>query len=55
MKATESIETIIHRLEVAIREAKELPIVRINSDAIVVEYNEVATGFKRFERITDIR
>ena len=49
----ESVEAIIFKLEVLMREAKSSPEPRllVNADAIVIEYNDALTGAKVFEKV----
>ena len=52
-KATKSVESIIHELEVILRECRNDcdPVLQVNADAIVVEYNSRYNNAKFFDRI----
>jgi len=52
-KATKSVESIIHDLEVILRECRNDcdPVLRVNNDAIVVEYIARYNNAKFFDRI----
>ena len=52
----QTVENVIHNLEVVLREAKDnpAPILHINADALVVEYNHKEFGSKMFERVADL-
>ena len=51
----ESPDTVIHRIETYLREAKfgNSRLV-MNNESLVIEYNEFKTGHKRFETISGI-
>ena len=51
----ESPDTVIHRIEAYLREAKfGNSRLIMNNEALVIEYNEFTTGHKRFEKISGI-
>jgi len=51
----ESPDTVIHRIETYLREAKfGNSRLIMNNEALVIEYNEFTTGHKRFEKISGI-
>ena len=47
------VDSVIFRLEVLMREAKDSPQPRllVNADALVLEYNDALTGAKVFEKV----
>ena len=57
-KLTESPDTVIFRIESFMREAdlhKFSPVLHLNSNALVMEYNDAETGHKRFEKIAEVK
>jgi hypothetical protein len=52
----QTVENVMHNLEVILKEAKDnpAPILRVNADALVVEYNHIEFGCKMFERVADL-
>tara|TARA_B110000503_G_C7119829_1_gene401971 strand:- start:1208 stop:1381 length:174 start_codon:yes stop_codon:yes gene_type:complete len=50
----EDIDTVIFMLEVILRSSKEGAIIHVNSDALVVEYNDRFTGNKKFDIVASI-
>ena len=53
----ESADTVIFRIESFMREADhgKVVILHMNADALVLEYNEWETGYKRFEKISGVK
>ena len=57
-KLKENVDTVIFRLESFMQEAdfyKSTPILHMNADGLVLEYNEWETGYKRFEKISGVK
>lgn len=52
----DSPETIIHRLEVFMREARNVEDIRIHmaNHALVIEYQDNTTGHKRFDTLSEV-
>ena len=51
----ETPDTVIHRIETYLREAKfGNSRLIMNNEALVIEYNDYNTGHKRFEKISEI-
>jgi len=51
-----NLESMIFSLEVVLQEAllEPAPVLHINADAVVVEYNRKSDGYKVWERISDL-
>ena len=52
-KVTKSLDEVIFALEVILREAKACPdpVLRVNANALVVEFNDLRTNAKIFQQI----
>ena len=54
----DSADTVIFRIEAFMREAdffKSVPRLHMNADGLVMEFNQLGTGYKRFERISGVK
>ena len=54
----DSADTVLFKIEAFMRDAdffKSVPRLHINSDGLVMEFNQLGTGYKRFEKISGVK